>query len=240
MERLLPRDMLKTRNGTIAVGVGALVLATLLLLVYLRHYRSSVNSSNGAATVLVAKRFIPKGTTSLALAKNGLFEVTAIPRGDLKEGAVTDPAVLQGEVAVNNVYPGQQLTIADFGTTATSSALSGVLSGGWRALSIPLDAVHGMIPQVQTDDHVDVYVQVNGVLGLLLSDVLVLQAPNQVAAGTTAPTSGNYIFRVPSTYAPKFAFAADNAKIWLALRGQKGVRPTRQALVTAGNVLGAG
>jgi Flp pilus assembly protein CpaB len=85
---------------------------------------------------------------------------------------------------------------------------------------------------------VDVYVQVNGVLGLMSSNVLVLQAPNQVAAGTAAPTSGNYIFRVPSNVAPKLAYAADNAKIWLALRGQTDVRPTKQALVTASNLLG--
>ncbi len=238
MERLLPRDMLKTRNGTIAVGVGALVLATLLLLVYLSHYRSSVKSSNAATTVYVAKRLIPRGTSALELANKALYTPVEIASGQLKEGAVTDTGVLQGEVTVNAIYPGQQLTVSDFGTTATSNALSGVLTGSWRAISIPLDAVHGMIPQVQTDDHVDVYVQVNGVLGLMSSDVLVLQAPNQVAAGTAAPTSGNYIFRVPSSVAPKLAYAADNAKIWLALRGQTDVRPTHQALVTASNLLG--
>src|SRR6266498_5364506 len=219
VERLLPRDMLKTRNGTIAVGVGALVLATLLLLVYLSHYRSSVN-----------------GSTSLA--KNGLFQVTAIPKGELKEGAVTDPAVLQGQAAVADVYPGQQLTTANFAVTATSSALSGALTANWRAISISLDATHGIIPQVQTNDRVDVYVQVNGAMGLLLSNVLVLQAPNQVAAGTTAPTSGNYIFRVPSGDAGRLAYAAQNAPIWLALRPQKAA-PTHPALVNGSNLLGS-
>ena len=238
MERLLPRDMLKTRNGTIAVGVGALVLATLLLLVYLSHYRSSVNGSTSPATVLVAKRFIPKGTSSTALAKNGLFQVTAIPKGELKEGAVTDPAVLQGQAAVADVYPGQQLTTANFAVTATSSALSGALTANWRAISISLDATHGIIPQVQTNDRVDVYVQVNGAMGLLLSNVLVLQAPNQVAAGTTAPTSGNYIFRVPSGDAGRLAYAAQNAPIWLALRPQKAA-PTHPALVNGSNLLGS-
>ena len=208
MERLLPRDMLKTRNGTIAVGVGALVLATILLLVYLSHYRSSVNSSSGPATVLVAKRFIAKGTTSAALAKSGLFQVTAIPKGELKEGAVSDPAVLQGEVAVNDVYPGQQLTIADFGVTTTSGALSAELSGSWRAIAISLDATHGIIPQAQTGDRVDIYAQSNGAMGLVVPNVLVLQAPNQTASGVAeAPTSGNYIFRVPTGDAARLAYA---------------------------------
>ena len=239
MERLLPRDMLKTRNGTIAVGVGALVLATILLLVYLSHYRSSVNSSSGPATVLVAKRFIPKGTTSAALAKSGLFEVTALPKGELKEGAVSDPAVLQGEVAVNDVYPGQQLTIADFGVTTTSGALSAALSGTWRAIAISLDATHGIIPQAQTGDRVDIYAQSNGAMGLVVANVLVLQAPNQTASGVAeAPTSGNYIFRVPTGDAARLAYAAQNIPIWLALRPQNAA-PTRPAIVTSSNVIGA-
>jgi Flp pilus assembly protein CpaB len=240
VERLLPKDMLRTRNGTIAVGVGALVLATLLLLVYLRSYRSSVNSSSGPATVLVAKRFIPKGTTSAALAKSGLFQVTAIPKGELKEGAVSDPAVLQGEVAVNDVYPGQQLTIADFGVTTTSGALSAELSGSWRAIAISLDATHGIIPQAQTGDRVDVYAQSNGAMGLVVANVLVLQAPNQSASasGAEAPTSGNYIFRVPTGDAARLAYAAQNIPIWLALRPQNAA-PTRPALVTSSNVIGA-
>jgi Flp pilus assembly protein CpaB len=147
--------------------------------------------------------------------------------------------VLRGEVAVNDLFPGQQLTIADFAVTATSGALSTALSGTWRALSIPLDATHGMIPQIQTDDYVDVYAQVGGTMGLLLQNVLVLAAPNQVAAGTSAPTSGNYILRVPASYTPKFAFASQNNVLWLALRPQKGVRPTPPAFITESNIFGA-
>ena len=239
MENLLPRGMLGTQRRAIVAGVVALILATILLLVYLNHYRNSVKSSNATVAVLVAKNFIPKGTTALALAKNGLFELTAIPKDQLKTGAVTDAAVLHGQVALDDVFPGQQLTITDFGVSATSNALSGVLTGTWRAISIPLDASHGVSPQTQTGDHVDVYVQLNGIMGLLLQNVLVLAAPNQVAAGTAAPTSGNYIFRVPTGYAPRFAYAADNGKIWLALRGQKGVPPVQQGFITGSNLFGA-
>jgi Flp pilus assembly protein CpaB len=238
VENLLPSSLLGTPRRTVVAGVGALILATVLLLVYLSHYRNSVKSTNASAAVLVAKRFIPKGTTALDLAKSGLFEVAAIPKGQLKEGAITDAAVLRGEVALDDVYPGQQLTIADFGLSPTSTALSGVLSGTWRAISIPLDASRGISPQTQTGDHVDVYAQVNGIMGLLLQNVLVLAAPNQAATGTSAPTSANYIFRVPTNYAPRFAYAAQNGQIWLALRGQKGVPPARQAFVTATNVFG--
>jgi Flp pilus assembly protein CpaB len=239
VENLLPRNMLKSRQGAIAVGIAALVLATILLLAYLNHYRNSVKSSGAPITVLVAKKFIPKGTTALSLAKNGLFEVRALPKEQLQNLAVTDPAVLHGQVALDDVYPGQQLTTEEFGASPTASALSGVIAGTWRAMSISLDAAHGIIPQAQTGDHVDVYVQVGSSLGLLLPNVLLLSAPNQAAEGTTAPASANYILRVPTDDAPRLAYAAGNGTIWFVLRPQKGARPTRSIFVSGSNIFEA-
>jgi Flp pilus assembly protein CpaB len=241
VENLLPRGMLGTPRRTIIAGIAALVLATILLFVYLSHYRNSVKSSSSDVPVLVAKKLIPKGTTALAAANKGLYAPTGLPKKYVKTGAVTDPAVFSGQVAVDNISPGQQLTTDDFAVTATASGLSSSpdLTGTWRAVSISLDSTHGIIPQAQTGDRVDVYVQVNTTMGLLLSNVLVLAAPNQVATGTAAPTSGNYIFRVPTSYAPKFAFAAQNNTIWLALRPQSKSGTTHPALVTQADILGA-
>ena len=105
--------------------VAALVLATILLFAYLSHYRSSVKSASANISVLRSTAFIPKGTTALTLAKQGLFEYAAVPKEQVKEDAITDASVIQGQVALNDIYPAQQLTISDFGVTATSSALSG-------------------------------------------------------------------------------------------------------------------
>jgi hypothetical protein len=63
VENLAPSRLLKTRQGTIVVGVAAAVLAAILLLVYLSHYRSSVKGSTEPVTVLVAQSLIPKGTS---------------------------------------------------------------------------------------------------------------------------------------------------------------------------------
>jgi Flp pilus assembly protein CpaB len=241
VENLLPKGMLGTPRRTVVAGVAALVLATILLLVYLSHYRSSVKSASANVSVLRSKAFIPRGTTALSLAKNGLFEYTAVPKEQLKEGAVTDAAVLHGEVALNDIYPAQQLTVADFGTTAVSGALSGSAdllgtekaTGTWRAISISLDASHGIVPQAQTNDRVDIYLNMNGKVGLLMQNVLVLAAPNQVAAGTTAPTSENYILRVPTKEASRVLFAVDNGTLWFALRPQTHAKPAGTAVVSS-------
>jgi len=235
VENLAPSRLLKTRQGTIVVGVAAAVLAAILLLVYLSHYRSSVKGSTEPVTVLVAKRLIPKGTSGTALATQNLFVVTTIPKSQFKLGAISDPAVLRGTFAAADIYPRQQLTTADF-TAASVGALAAQLSGRWRAVALPpLDAAHGLSPAVQAGDRVDVYGELNGTIGLLMPNVLVLASPTQPAAGSTAPVTGRYILRVPTAKAPKFAYMGQNGTYWLVLRPGHGARPTQPTFVTADN-----
>ena len=236
MENLAPSRLLKTRQGTIVVGVAAAVLAAILLLVYLSHYRSSVKGSTEPVTVLVAKRLIPKGTSGNSIAEQNLFVVTTIPKGQLKIGAISDPAVLQGTVTAADVYPNQQLTTSDF-TTKSVGALASQLTGRWRAISLPtLDAAHGLSPDVQAGDHVDVYAQVRNITGLVMSDVLVLASPT--AATGSAPASGNYIIRIPSSRAAKFAYIGQNGAYWLVLRPAVKALPTPPTLAPTANLFG--
>jgi Flp pilus assembly protein CpaB len=233
VENLAPSRLLKTRQGTIAIGVAAAVLAAVLLLVYLTHYRSSVKGSTEPQTVLVAKRLIPKGTSGSSIAAKNLFVVTSIPKDQLKLGAISDPAVLRGSVAAADIYPRQQLTTAEF-TATSAGALASQLKGNWRAVALPsLDSAHGLTPNVQAGDHVDVYGQLNGKIGLLLPNVLVLASPTQATAGSTA--SGNYILRVPSAKAPKFAYMGQNGVFWLVLRPAIGAHGTGATFVTEKN-----
>src|ERR1043165_8863150 len=105
--------MLGTPRRTLIAAILVVGLAIIPLLVYLNHYRSSVKSESAATPVLRAKVFIPAGTTAEALAKKSLFEVAAIPKDQLKDGAVTDAAAIHGQVALNDIYPGQQLLVTD-------------------------------------------------------------------------------------------------------------------------------
>jgi pilus assembly protein CpaB len=253
VENILPKGLLGTPRRAIIAGVVALILAVLLLLLYLRHYRDSVKSSSAQTVVLVSKAFIPKGTTALALAKNNLYEQTPIPKDQLLDGAISDSSVIQGQVALNDVYPGHQLTTADFGTTPTSTSLSaspdlagvGPKTGTWRAAAISLDASNGIVPQVITGDHVDIYGQLDSAattqgtqrsMVLLLPDVLVLEAPNQNAEASTASTSANYVLRLPSNEVARIVYLSQNGKIWFSLRPQKGSKPTSPVLVNDSNI----
>jgi Flp pilus assembly protein CpaB len=226
--------LFKTRGGAVLIGVIAAVLAAILLIVYLRSYRSSVNSGTRPMTVLVAKSLIPKGTAGSLIAQRGLYQVTTVPKDQLKALAIADPAGLNDRIAAADIFPGQQLTQGAF-TTETVGSVSSKLSGVERAIAIPLDSSHGLIGVVQAGDHVDVYVGVNGsaqgpVLKLLAPNILVVLPPG-------ASGGGNAILQVTTKQAATFAFASDNARLWLVLRPVIGAKPTPPSFMTAAALL---
>ena len=74
--------MLGTPRRTVVAGVAALVLATILLLVYLNHYRNSVKSASANVSVLRSKAFIPEGNDrALACEARASSRYTADPEG---------------------------------------------------------------------------------------------------------------------------------------------------------------
>jgi pilus assembly protein CpaB len=218
VQNILSSRLFSTRGGTIAVGGFAALLALLVLLLYLNNYRSSIRNSSAPIPVLVANHLIPQGTAGDVLGTSGGFEATEVPKGDVKTGALSDPAVLRGRVAVSDIYPGQQLTLADF-SLAGVAPLGSRLAGKQRAMAIPIDSVHGLIGTIVTGDRVDIYANLNGVIKPIMQNVLVLG----ISAGGTggvASTSGSssITFRVSPAGAGRLAFASDNGKIWVILR----------------------
>jgi Flp pilus assembly protein CpaB len=248
------QKLLSTRGGTLIVSGMAAVLAAVILLAYLHRYRESVNSSSQPVTILVAKGLIEKGTPGNVVGSQDLFQSTTAPRDEVKEGAITDPASLRGRVAVEDVYPGQQLTMSDF--SAQADALGNRISADQRAITIPIDAAHGMIGNVQAGDHVDVFAGFNvkklrsdgtvdpnsaerSVLKLIMEDITVLSAPAEGKTGFGAgqTTTSDVTVRVDDRQAAQLAFASDNGKLWIVLRPRAGAEPTRPDIVTVETLL---
>lgn len=219
VENILSSRLFSTRGGTIAVAVFAALLALLILLLYMSHYRNSVRSSSAAVPVLVANRLIPQGTAGDVLGSSGGFQATEVAKDAVKEGALADPAAIKGHVAVTDIYPGQQLTLADFTPTATAT-LGSRLTGKQRAMSIPIDAVHGMIGSIVAGDRVDIYANVDNVVAPILQNVLVLGTSGGTASGlsATGTSASSITFRVTSGGAARVAYASDQGKIWVVLR----------------------
>jgi Flp pilus assembly protein CpaB len=238
----LARKILSTREGTLAFAAVAALLAVVVLLVFMRGYKSSLDKGAEPITVLVAKDELPKGSSGDAIAAKGLYQATGLKREQVKEGAITDPASLRGLVTAENIVPGQQFTTSDF-TKPTDPVLS-KLSEDQRAVTVPLDAAHGMIGQVNAGDRVDVFagfqVQPDGsirprpVLRVLLQNVEVLKAPPpdaKAAQGLNQQNQvQNVVLRVTDKQAVDLTFASDNGKVWVALRPQAGAKQQRLSL----------
>lgn len=225
------------------LGAASAVLAAVLLLVYLGQYRKSVSSGAAPITVLVAEKLITKGTSASVIGSDGLMQVLTIPRDQAKEGAVSDPVLLKGRVAVQDIYPGQQLTLADF-TSATSDAIPTKLVRDQRAISVPFDSSHGMIGHIQAGHRVDIYVglykeasNVGAVLKLLAENVYVISAPTTAGTGIGGGNNSNFVFRVHGADAAKIAWSADNGILWMVLRPGNKATPVRPGNITGYTIL---
>jgi pilus assembly protein CpaB len=237
MQNILSSRLLSTRGGTVVLGALAAVLAAVILLVYLNRYRESVTSSSAPQTVLVARNLIPKGTSGGLVGNKELFQPATLPGEQVKEGAITDPALLKGRVAVDDIYPGQQLTVTDFSAVG-ADAVATRITADQRAISIPIDNAHGNIGVLQNGDHVDVWggfnVIVDGrpekpVLALVAPNVLVLSAPGAVetAAVSGGTQSSNLVLQLSNEQATKVAFSSDHGQIWVMVRPRAGATATR-------------
>jgi Flp pilus assembly protein CpaB len=229
------------------VGIGAALLAAILLVVFLSQYRNSVNQAGEGVTVLVAKRLIQQGTPGDVVGSLDLYANVKVRKSQLKTGAIIDPASLRGRYAVKDIYPNEQLTTADF-TAATSDSVVNKISGIQRAITLPLDGAHGMIGDVQAGDDVEVLagfqlqrINPDGtpaansatrpLLRVVVPKALVLQAPKS-GSGGKAGDQKTVVLRVTDRQAAELAFASDNGKVWIVLRPKTGAKVAQLNVVS--------
>lgn len=232
MDNAIKKRFGSSRGLTLAIGIGAAVLAGILLLVYLNQYRSSVDSSRKDTPVLVAKNLIPAGTSGTIIADKELYQVATLPKDDLKTGAISDPAYLNGRVAAVDIFPGQQMTTADLSQT-TTEAIPTKLTGPQRAFAIPVDATRGLIGYVADGDKVDMYMSLTGpqgnLLTLLAPSIEIMRAP---VAGTNVA-----LIKAPAALAQRIAFASDAGRLWFFLRPAVDAKKTPATTVTIQTLL---
>jgi Flp pilus assembly protein CpaB len=241
------RRWLSTRQGTFVIAAVSALIAAGIIAYALAQYRDNLNSGGQRETVLVATRAIEKGTSGDQIGVEQYFKPTSILAKQVSAGAFASSAALHGKIAVVNLYPGEQLTAADF--TAAGGELVSKLAASQRALSVPLEGAHGLVGNLHAGDHVDVYASFperNGVppvVRLMAPNVEVLSAGQQGSStglgGNQANAINNAILEVNTRQAAKIALAVDNGKIWLDLRPGNGISPDAQAItipsILAGN-----
>jgi Flp pilus assembly protein CpaB len=223
-----PHKLLSTRRGTILVAIGCAAAAALVLVFAMGRYRKSVEATGKPPSVFVATREIFRNTPGSVVAGQDMFNTVSIPSTQVSPGAIVDAAALRGRVAARDIYPGEQLTAADF---TANGGMAAQLAPSERAVTLTLDTAHGMIGTIQDGDHVDVYAGMNVNQGtgqnqpelrLLIRDVPVLKAGSQASASTIGGSSANdasqITLGVAGSDAGALTYAADYGKVWLVLR----------------------
>jgi Flp pilus assembly protein CpaB len=240
------QKLFSTRGGTIAVGALAAALAAAVFVLYLHRYRASLQAAGEPMTVLVASGLIEKGTPGGVIASEDLYQVTTTPKGELNEGAITDPDLLRGRVATDDIYPGAQLTTAQFTVGATDTVSARVIEYE-RGIAVPVDEAHGMIGKVQVGDKVDVIAgfvidgddgKQHPVTRVLIQNVLVLDAPAESKAGfATGANKQSLVLRMTDEEATKAAFASEYGKVWIIVRPRSGAEQSIPSQVTLDRLL---
>ena len=223
---------MSSRGWAIALGIGAVVLAAILLVVYLDRYRSRVAGENAPTPVLVAKQLIPAGTPGTLVAQNSMYAPTTLPAKEVEVGAISDPSYLSGRAAAADIFPGQQFTSTDFAASDTASVDSQI-TGTERAFAISIDGVHGVSSQVMPGDSVDVYTSVAGTVRLFRPNVKVLTTP--LVPGPAG--GGNLVLKIDTAEAATWLYAADNTQLIFVLRPVVGAKQTKRSEANASTVL---
>jgi Flp pilus assembly protein CpaB len=233
------RRIAGTRGGAITIAATAAVLAGIVLLAFTSRYKDRVQGGTVEHSVLVANRLIPKGTSGAVVVSDGLFKPSSVQGENVASGALASSAALGGKVATRDIYPGQQITAADFASNA--DPLRGQLSGVQRAIDVPIDDAHGLIGEVRAGDSVDVLAGFNTAssttgrgrpqLRTLIQDVRVLKAPD-ADAKVTGHDMQDLTVRVTADQAAQLAFASDAGRVWFILRPPVGAKNPHPSAVT--------
>jgi Flp pilus assembly protein CpaB len=204
---------LSGRRGGILVAVAAAVLAGVLLYAFVQHYRKNTPAPAAATTnsVIVASAYIARGTPVSMAEAAGSFHRTSLSSASVLPGAITDPSVIAGEVATENIAPGQELVAADFATGTVSVAQ--YLTGNQRAMEISDDPQHAMTGYVEPGDRVDLIAAYNGKDFVIESNVLIL------STGINGQASSDYVIEVRNDAAAKaIAIVDDGGHLWIVMR----------------------
>lgn len=218
--------LLATRRGAIVVATVAGLAALAVLLVFMANYRDSVRSGGEPVHVLVASRQLDSGTSGEAIAEAGLFESVEMRSDEADSGALTSLAALHGKHTTTTVDKGEQLTSAEF--ASGSDPIAGRLDGIERALTVPVDTSRGNVGKIKDGSRVDVLGGYNAeefggrarpALDILARDVLVLSAPAKPSgSGIGSSDNQEATLRLSDREAARVGYAAENGKIWLAIR----------------------
>ncbi|MGN6161404.1 MAG: Flp pilus assembly protein CpaB [Marmoricola sp.] len=227
------------RKGLLIAAAVIAVLGTLLVVAYVRSANTRAADQYHAVKVLRVVKPISQGESVADAQSAGAFSLSDVPQTALLTGALTDLSSINGDVALTNLYPGEQVVSAKFGSSQSSTGVT--IPNGMIAISVSLTDPSRVASFVNPGNAVAVFE--NGTSGpnggysrLLLPKVLVIavgststqpdQSTNK-AQGSSALPSTLLTFAVTQQQAEKIFFGQTQGTLSLALlNSQSKVAPS--------------
>jgi Flp pilus assembly protein CpaB len=212
----------RVKNITIAAALA--LVAALLTMFYVTNYQRSVRENEENVPVFVAARDIPAGTAGADLVGRGFVEKTEIVRRSVVPGAISNPEQLDGLVATQAVYAGEQVSTRRF-TTPSQRGIKAQLTGVQRAIAVQGDQHMLLAGVLKAGDRVDVVATFNHPQGsqftftrIVLRDIEVLKAPASAGAAEKISSGADGGFavtlKVTDTQAHKLHWVYTSAEKW--------------------------
>jgi pilus assembly protein CpaB len=215
------------RIKNVALAVALALVAALMVTFYVSNYKKDVQQAEETVKVWVASQNIPEGTSGEKVVEAGLLEETEVARKTVAPGAVSSPTQLEGTVATQAVYAGEQVSTLRF-QPVEERGVRAQLTGALRAFQVPGDANQLLAGTVKEGDHVDVIGNwkfpesgQDHVTRVVLRDILVLKgASTQTPGPKLAAPEGmlSVLLALTDAQARKLFFVYRNGDWALALR----------------------
>jgi len=140
-----------------AIAVG--LLAAFLVFNYVQGADDRANQDAQRVDVFVIEGDIARGLSGTQAFEQGLIVEDQIPQEFLPPTAITDPADIDGQVALNNLAPNQVLVQGMFVDPADAQVgFSELLEEGRVAVTVSLDQVRGVAGLLVPGDRVNMLV----------------------------------------------------------------------------------
>jgi Flp pilus assembly protein CpaB len=204
----------RARNIVIAVVLAG--VAALLTGLYVTSYQRQVQRGEEHVTVFVAARDIPAGTSGADAVAHGLVSHKVVTRTGVVPGAVSNTNQIDGLVATQQIFAGEQITKMRFSESAVQG-IQGQLKGNQRGYQVHGDPNQLLAGTLRAGDHVDLVATFEGaVTRTVLRNILVMQPSTSTADQATKVTSsitgsGNVILRLTDGQAQKLDFTINVA-----------------------------
>ena len=176
---------MNVRRITIIAAIVFALGSSLLVLFFLNSFRAQNSPEATMTKVLVANQNIPARIPISA----AMFTLETRPRDKVDPDVLTDPKMINGQLALIGMPTGSLLTASKIGTPA-DVGLSVRLRPGQRAISISVDPVKDVSGLIQPGDRVDVLAQGPKIGNTVQRAATILRGILVLAMGVALETAG--------------------------------------------------